>query len=275
MVLPTAKQIALAMVVALIGSCSRREQPSSEEGRYPLTIGNATAWVEIADSDEKRTQGLMYRKSLPKDSGMLFVYPKSKIQTFWMKNTLVPLSIAFIRKDGTVSEIVHMTPADGRPDFLLPRYQSREKVMYGLEMPQGWFKDHGIAVGARVEMPSVVNYLLKTDDVKFSGLVHKLRDTGDPLSQYICRQLSPEICRYLENFDKDAEAQEWGQIQLLDELNFLLCREDLWRKKFAGKSAYEGGQPPHKSQLEGRLYCNRVFLRQSYGGDIAEIEGDD
>ena len=101
--------------------------------------------VEMADSPSARAQGLMYRQFLGADQGMLFVYPSADMRAFWMANTTIPLSIAFIGADGVVVSIRDMQPLDrGHTWSGLP-------ALYALEVNQGWFAQHDIQPGARVE----------------------------------------------------------------------------------------------------------------------------
>jgi len=112
-----------------------------------IRIGEKTVTVEIADTDEKRARGLMFRKSLPKDHGMLFVFDSEQVLSFWMKNTLIPLSIGFFDKDKKLIDIQEMVPAVAGDMF--PRtYKSSKPAMYALEMEKGWFSENGIKLGA-------------------------------------------------------------------------------------------------------------------------------
>lgn len=129
------------------------ETPRPDDGRDQLGLldkrvikvgGHAvSAW--IADTDPRRQLGLMHVRALPTDHGMLFVYPDVRPRTFWMKNTLIPLSIAYIDENGVVDSILDMRPLD------LSHYPSKGAVRFGLEMTQGWFAERGIEPGARVE----------------------------------------------------------------------------------------------------------------------------
>lgn len=83
---------------------------------------------------------------------MLFVYPQPQYMSFWMKNTRIPLSIAFIREDGVISNIEDMEPQKG-PLVPSERYVSRQKSLYALEMNQGWFDKHGVKEGDQLELP--------------------------------------------------------------------------------------------------------------------------
>lgn len=110
-----------------------------------VAVGDTVISIEIADEQEERAVGLMYRTSLAPDTGMVFVYPDEQRRSFWMKNTLVPLSIAYIDHTGVIVQIADMQPLDTRP------VRSTAPAMYALEMPLGWFAEHGIAVGQAID----------------------------------------------------------------------------------------------------------------------------
>jgi uncharacterized membrane protein (UPF0127 family) len=97
--------------------------------------------AEIAESAAQREKGLMFRKELKDGEGMLFVFPADRVLSFYMKNTIVPLSIAFINKEGVIAEIHDMEPLN------LRSIQSSRSLRYALEVPQGWFSSVGVAVG--------------------------------------------------------------------------------------------------------------------------------
>lgn len=102
--------------------------------------------AEIARNDRERAQGLMKRKSLDDGAGMLFVFDRDEIVSFWMKDTLIPLSIAFIAYDGRIMEIRDMEPQNLTP------VRSRRLARYALEVPQGWFSRVGLAPGDRLDL---------------------------------------------------------------------------------------------------------------------------
>jgi uncharacterized membrane protein (UPF0127 family) len=112
--------------------------------RLELEVKGVRLSVEVASDDLSRRRGLMDRESLPENAGMLFLYPTPAKLGFWMKNTLIPLSIAFIDDTGTIIQIEHMRPKDES----LTR--SMTLVKYALEVNQGWFARHGIAEGDRL-----------------------------------------------------------------------------------------------------------------------------
>ena len=111
---------------------------------YTLTIAGHTARVELALTHEERARGLMFRDSLEEDSGMLFVFDSPGVYSFWMKNTYIPLAIAFIDRHGVIANIEEMLPHDESPTV------SRREVVYALEMNAGWFAKKEIAPGMRV-----------------------------------------------------------------------------------------------------------------------------
>jgi uncharacterized membrane protein (UPF0127 family) len=118
------------------------------EDLVELRIGEARLFVEVAPDAARQQRGLMYRTALSADEGMLFVYPFEDSRGFWMHNTRVPLSLAYIRADGTIGHIVaRMEPMSDRLVY------SRVPAQYVLEVPEGWFERHGVREGDRVEIP--------------------------------------------------------------------------------------------------------------------------
>ncbi|TFL11431.1 DUF192 domain-containing protein [Pusillimonas caeni] len=114
-----------------------------------LSLGAATAHVEIAATPEVRNRGLMFRESLPPDHGMLFVFEQETAQCFWMKNTPLPLSIAFIDARGRIINMRDMQPHSEAT------HCPAGPMRYALEMPRGWFLQYGIEPGQQVEgLPS-------------------------------------------------------------------------------------------------------------------------
>jgi len=111
--------------------------------------GEVRVRVEIANDDFERARGLMYRTALAENRGMLFVYREEQKLTFWMKNTLIPLSIAFMDAEGRIVDIQDMEPLDDDP----PSYVSTEPARYALEVNQGFFEERGVEVGDRAELP--------------------------------------------------------------------------------------------------------------------------
>jgi uncharacterized membrane protein (UPF0127 family) len=109
-----------------------------------LGVAGLSVTAEVADDAAERSVGLMGRTSLAEDHGMLFVYPEAAPRSFWMKDTLIPLSIAFIDSEHRVIHIADMVPLELTPIVCI------QPVQYALEMRLGWFAEKGLVVGDRV-----------------------------------------------------------------------------------------------------------------------------
>ena len=141
----------------LIMSRARGCRPPAQQGVRPqdtrvveVKIQRWYIEAEVADTPELRGKGLASRSGLEPGHGMLFVYPEACQPDFWMKDTTIPLSIAFIREDGTIVQIEKMQPADIR--LVSPS----EPIKYALEVRQGWFEDRGLKPGVRAELPAEI-----------------------------------------------------------------------------------------------------------------------
>ena len=130
----------LAVLMALSSPASGEDLPTVQ-----LSIKGHGLVAEVAATTPTRTVGLMHRFSLKPDHGMLFVFDAPQPLAFWMKNTFVPLSIAFIGADGRILNIDDMAPQTETT------HPSRGPALYALEMKKGWFAQHSIVAGERVE----------------------------------------------------------------------------------------------------------------------------
>ena len=110
-----------------------------------LRLNGRWLTTEVARTEPERQTGLMFRRDLPDDAGMLFVFPFDDFRAFWMHETPLPLSIAYVARDGTITQIADMQSFD---EGLTP---SREQVPFALEVHQGWFRAAGVREGDRVE----------------------------------------------------------------------------------------------------------------------------
>ena len=124
--------------------------PEARKNLIPLTIKGKKIKVEVVRTEKEKEKGLMFRESLGKDEGMLFIYDREEMLSFWMKNTRIPLSIAFIDQQGRIVDIQDMEP------FSLRTRVSARPAQYALEVNQGWFKKNGIDVGDVVKLPPVL-----------------------------------------------------------------------------------------------------------------------
>jgi uncharacterized membrane protein (UPF0127 family) len=109
-----------------------------------ISAGMYNIRAEVADSPISRQIGLMHRKSMPTNDGMIFVFEAPSVQCFWMRNTLLPLSIAFIDDDGSIVNIADMQPMDETS------HCSKKAVRFALEMNQGWFARRGVKAGDKL-----------------------------------------------------------------------------------------------------------------------------
>jgi hypothetical protein len=126
-------------------STAPRPGPAGLVRQTRVRVGGVPVTVEIADTPALRERGLMYRDSLPPDYGMLFVYPDEGVRGFWMRNTVIPLDIAFMDRNGVILNVEQMAPRDENETY------SAGPAQYALEMPEGWFAEHGVGVGDRLE----------------------------------------------------------------------------------------------------------------------------
>lgn len=116
----------------------------AELPRIRIGIGGQTLTLEVAADAASRRRGLMFREHLPQDQGMLFVWPQAGRYGMWMRNTRIPLDVAFITGDLRIRHIATMVPHTTR------LHQAPEPVRYALEVNAGWFARHGIRVGDRI-----------------------------------------------------------------------------------------------------------------------------
>ncbi len=138
----TMKKLFLIALLALCGPSLYAQTPLPE---ITLSIKGHKLTAEVAANDNSRTVGLMHRRMMPENRGMLFVFVYAQPQSFWMMNTYLPLSIAFIDEQGVIVNIADMKPLTTDP------HPSAKPAKYALEMNQGWFAKHGIKAGARVD----------------------------------------------------------------------------------------------------------------------------
>ena len=145
------KVLSCLLVSLLLNSCWADGKEKLEFQKKKIVLGKAALTVEVADSDAHRSQGLMYRQKMAEHHGMLFVFPKEKLLSFWMKNTYIPLSIGFFDKNQKLLEVIDMKPMTSVMDKQTPLYRSHKPAKYALEVNQGWFKRNKIPLGTKWE----------------------------------------------------------------------------------------------------------------------------
>ena len=137
----------VASVLATSLAVCAQDGPQMNLERVKLTAGMHRLDVQVAATPDQRQTGLMFRKDMPQHEGMIFVFEQATQQCFWMKNTLLPLSAAFITDDGTIVNIEDMKPQT------LDAHCSAKPVRYVLEMNKGWFAKKGIKAGTKLQGP--------------------------------------------------------------------------------------------------------------------------
>jgi uncharacterized protein len=135
---------AVAFAVAAVLTPASAQEPQSNLPRVTLSVGMYQIDAQVAQTSDEHMTGLMFRKEMPQHEGMLFVFDQPSKQCFWMKNTLLPLSAAFIDDDGTLVNVEDMKPQT------LDSHCSAKPVRYVLEMNQGWFSKKGIKPGVKL-----------------------------------------------------------------------------------------------------------------------------
>lgn len=144
------QQLALYGVVLVCAwlaswSVQAQETPQMNLQRVALSAGMYQIDAQVASNAEQRQIGLMFRKDMPQHEGMIFVFEQPTKQCFWMKDTLLPLTAAFVADDGTIVNLADMKPQT------LDGHCSNKPVRYVLEMNQGWFTKKGIKAGSKLQ----------------------------------------------------------------------------------------------------------------------------
>lgn len=137
----------LSIVASLLGLLAwpvQAQTPQLDLPRTRLQAGMHLIDAQVAQTAQQRNTGLMWRQDMAANEGMLFVFEVPAVQCFWMKNTLLPLTAAFVADDGTVVNLAHMQPRSEA------NHCSTQPVRYVLEMNQGWFEKHGLQAGSKL-----------------------------------------------------------------------------------------------------------------------------
>ena len=140
------KKIAALLLAACMacGAAMAQDDPQMNLPRTKLSAGMHQIDAQVAATPEQRSIGLMFRKEMPQHEGMLFVFEQPSVQCFWMKNTLLPLTAAFVADDGTIVNLADMKPQT------TDSHCSAKPVRYVLEMNQGWFAKKKIQAGFKL-----------------------------------------------------------------------------------------------------------------------------
>jgi len=139
------KRVLLTLLLSgLAFSTLAQDAPQTNLTRIKLQAGMFQIDTQVAQTPEQRSIGLMFRKEMPQHEGMLFVFEQPATQCFWMKNTLLPLTAAFVSDDGTIVNLADMKPQT------TDSHCSEKPVRFVLEMNQGWFAKKGLKAGSRL-----------------------------------------------------------------------------------------------------------------------------
>lgn len=145
--LPAFLRTAILGTALLAAGTAFAQQPQMDLERVRISAGMYQIDAQVAATPEQRQIGLMFRKEMPQSEGMVFVFEQPSPQCFWMKNTLIPLSAAFVADDGRIVNIEDMKPQT------TDNHCSTEPVRYVLEMNQGWFAKKNIKKGFKLGGP--------------------------------------------------------------------------------------------------------------------------
>ena len=134
----------LFFTFSLVNICQAQNAPQLDLPRIKLSAGMHLIDIQVAATPAQRSTGLMFRQDMPSGEGMLFAFEEAAPQCFWMKNTLIPLTAAFVADDGTIINLADMKPQT------TDAHCSVKPVRYVLEMNQGWFDKKGIKAGSKL-----------------------------------------------------------------------------------------------------------------------------
>jgi len=158
-----AAALALLFALGCSGGTSYKKYEVGDEVRA-WQLGGVDVAIEVAETMAERQNGLMRRTSMPEDHGMLFVYPEPQLLSFWMKNTAIPLSIAFILEDADGQHGTIVNVEDMQPYVEFPATVSQKPVRLALEMNQGWYKKHGLKNGDTIALPAWIGSIVAGGD---------------------------------------------------------------------------------------------------------------
>lgn len=139
--------VVICLKLTLTSAMAFAGQDAVKFKQQKIQIASKKITVEVAEDQNQHEQGLMFRTKLKPDQGMLFIFKEEKILNFWMKNTLINLSIAYFNKEKKIVDIQEMKAIASVMQQSLPTYPSASPAMYALEMSEGWFKKNKIQVG--------------------------------------------------------------------------------------------------------------------------------
>ena len=142
------RRLVLLLAPLLVAACD--PEPVAKDAWFKLKIGAVAFEAQFAIDQATQVRGLMYRESLGDNQGMLFISERPRRQSFWMRNTLIPLDIGFFTEDGILREVYPMFPRDETKVV-----SRRDDISYTLEMNHGWFRANGVRTGDRLDIEAI------------------------------------------------------------------------------------------------------------------------
>ncbi len=143
------KVCASFVAIVLLPASAVAKAPSTPQANLPtvsLQFGELKLSAEVADEEMERQAGMMFRRKMADGEGMVFVFESPRKVSFWMKNTLIPLSVAYVNRNGMILEIHDLQPED--ETVVSSKFDS---ILYAIEVPQGWFQKNSILPGSTIE----------------------------------------------------------------------------------------------------------------------------
>ncbi len=137
----------LQVLILFFSACSQSTSPKGVASIFELSLGAKKIYAELAITETQKAKGLMFRQSLPENNAMIFIYDSPQRVSFWMKNTEIPLDIAFLDKNGVITEIRQMYPRN-----LNSVTSSSDSIVYCIETNQNWFLKNNVGVGDKLDM---------------------------------------------------------------------------------------------------------------------------
>lgn len=152
---PTAAILIITLYISINPSAKKSQAQCSREdfAICYAKFGEEYLQMKVAYSDPVKAQGLMGVTELDKNNGMIFIYDYPQVLSFWMKDTLLPLSIAFLDANGFIVSIHEMTPEPNVTDDKLRIYDSSAPAQYAIEADKGWFEQQGVKEGDKIDLP--------------------------------------------------------------------------------------------------------------------------
>jgi uncharacterized membrane protein (UPF0127 family) len=144
------RQIACILQLFSVLAAGCENEPVARDAYFPLEVGSVSLEAQLAIDSATQSKGLMYREALGENRGMLFISDRPRQQSYWMRNTILPLDIGYFSEDGILREVYPLFPRD--ETRVVSR---RDDISYALEMNRGWFKENGVLVGDSLNLELV------------------------------------------------------------------------------------------------------------------------